>query len=258
MVDFGIDWIGSLIGAVFAVLLAAAPTAVGIAIAAWHLRKGRHRALRRQVWAASAAAGAALFIMGSELFGGEAFSRASLGNFLFVAAAMWASIAFAIGYGLGHVAHLHTDPGAPGAKLLLAPMALLSILIAGALKYTVPSVEADLARQSTSADTLRHVDPKINGANDRDLFVSLDLAANRNSPSDVLDRLARHPHGAVRLIVSHHDNASRTLLWALTKDCDPRVRERARERIGAAAEAERAAEPVEDCLQDHAPTRALR
>jgi hypothetical protein len=144
------------------------------------------------------------------------------------------------------------------ALTLCIPITLLAVLIAGALRYTIPGVEHDLALRSKSPETLRRIDVQLNSVVNQELLLALDLAANPSTPADALDRVGRHVHGAVRLIAAHHANASRGLLEKLAADCDRRIREQAQSRIAKAAGSAPATTATADCAEDQAPIRALR
>ena len=237
--------------------ISAFPLALGTMFAVLHRWKSRTGPYLRNLWGSTAAGVVAVGLLFGSLFGTD-LSSSSTAGLIFLFAPIYSAVALGIGYGLGAFAYRQLakreeasgeEPGISliSRHLIWAPVAMLSILMFGIVKYSVQHNDLAVAERASNPETLRWVYEKA-AKGEADAFgVPLFLAQNPNTPASILERLSKHEHSSVRIFVARHPNTSLSVVTSMSNDCDPEIRKEARERLKMPLGSNSASQPTPRC-----------
>ena len=241
MTAYWSDFIRLLLPGLLLMSISALPLALGTVIAAVQLRRANAGSYIRNLWGSTAAGFAALVFLFGSLFGGD-LSSSSTGGLIFLFATIYSAIALAIGYALGALTYRVAARNAIskgegpkisrlGGRTILLPIAMLSVLLFGMIRYSVQNNDLTVAERATNPETLQWEMRKVARGEVDSFGVSLFLAQNPNTPANILEQLSKHDHSAVRIFVARHPNTSLAVLKSMSNDCDPLIHQEVQARL---------------------------
>lgn len=230
------DWLEFALVLLPLVLLlgcSALPLALGLVVTARHRRQQDGPAYLLTL-AGSTAAGLISFnLLAGALFG-SALSASSTSALIFVVTPVWSGLAFGAAY---YVVRriLHGRPpvrlsnAARGAIAL--PVLLLVVLAAGMTRYAAEHGAGAVAQRATRPTLLAWAYERA--VHDAALRpgVTLFLAENRNTPTEILVALQADASAVIRAKVAAHANTPADVVERLSHDSSERVRDAARRRL---------------------------
>jgi len=171
-----------------------------------------------------------LLLMYTSLFE-DALSTSSTASLIFLFVPIYATIAYIIGYWLSFFI-LETKPeiSSFSRKLIIIPIIILVILLAGIIKISIDGKDRSLAYSESNSKILTNLYQKsLNGEVDS-FSIPLGLTQNPNTPSKILRQLAKHNHRAIRTHVAQHKNTQIDVILILETDTKLCVRKAALKR----------------------------
>lgn len=234
--------------------LSALPLAIGIIAAARHMRAAAWPAYLRNLAGSIAAGVVALFLLWGSLFG-NALSSSSTAGLIFIFVPIYAAAAQSIVYGISAavVGKSSTNPEAissPARKTLLAPVLMLAVLLFGLLKITVGGNDLAVAEQASNPEILQRLFEESRTGKADSFGVPLFLAQNHNVSPDILVKLAKHEHPAVRAQVAQNPRTPEEVVASLRNDCVLFVRELVEKRLEPNKALQLAQPPSGDCAAE--------
>ena len=257
MITYWSDFIRLLLPGLLLKSISALPLAFGTVIAAIHLRKANAGPYMRNLWGSTAAGFAALMLLFGSLFGGD-LSSSSTAGLIFLFAPIYSAIALGVGYGLGALSYrviarntiskgLRPTMSRLASRFILLPIAMLSVLLFGMIKYSVQNNDLTVAERATNSETLQWEMRKVAKGEADSFGVPLFLAQNPNTPTNILEQLSKHDHSAVRIFVAQHPNTSLAVLQGMSNDCDPLIRQEVQARLKVTSASNSALQPTPNC-----------
>jgi len=238
---YWIEFILVLLPGLLLMLISTTPLVWGTIMAGRSLRKGNKGAYFRNLGGSIAAGALTLGLLFGSLFGTD-LSSSSTAALIFVFAPIYAAAAFGIGYGLGALVYrrltqAEDNTGGPikistyNRNLFWVPVALLGVLLFGIIKYSVQQNDLALAEWASYPETLYRLYAKVERGEADSFGIPLFLAQNRDTPADILEKLSRHDHSSVRILVVTNPSTDRSVVATLREDPSEAIRKAVQERL---------------------------
>jgi len=210
------------------------PLGWGIFKANIHLQKGERTSYIRTLSGSMVSGLLTVAMLFGSLYGDD-LSTSSTAAIIFVVAPVYAAIAYTVGYGLGVLITDKAETSIPislfNRLLLLIPISILSVLIAGMLNYAIQNNDSNIAYHATHPDTLIQVYNKSLLQGNNSFSIALGLTQNSHTPPQILRELATHEQQAIRIHVAQHASTPIDVLKYLRDDNSSCVSKTAKKRF---------------------------
>ena len=196
-----------MIPGLFFTLISVLPLGLGTLAAIRHLRKGVRTTYIRNLSGSITAGIITILMLFGSLFGDD-LSSSSTAALIFLFVPIYATVAFAVGYGVSVLATDKSEVSIPissvGRLLLLVPITILLVLVVGILKNSIQGNDRAIAYEASNSDILVQLYNKSLHGEADSFSIPLGLTQNPNTPPEILIQLATHEHRAIRTHVAQH------------------------------------------------------
>jgi hypothetical protein len=134
--------------------------------------------------------------------------------------------------------------------LALRHLSMLAVLMIGLLKTSTEGNDLAVAERASNPDTLHRLFEQSRTGEADSFGVPLFLAQNPNTPPEILAKLAKHNHPAVRVHVAQHPMTPQEVVAGLSNDCASFVREAVEKRLGPNKALQQARTPSGVCAAE--------
>ena len=189
------------------------------------------------LWAGVAVGAVSSWVLWPFLFG-DGLKHGSTASFIFLVAPIYGVMTLFVAYGLAELVDRMFFKGRALAviptwarRMFWLPVAILGIMLLGLFTSSAHLLRLTLPEAATDPETLRllvNADDLLAPTHRRE---ARDLASNRFSPADVLEKLSLHGDPRVRAQVAVHAHTDLAVLRRLSQDCAPEVRQAAQPRL---------------------------
>ncbi len=229
------EFIFIMIPGLFFTLISVLPLGLGILVSIRHLQQGVRSSYIRNLSGSIASGIITLLMLFGSLFGDD-LSSSSTAALIFLFVPIYATVAYAVGYGLSILATNKSETSIQislaGRRLLIIPITILLILVVGIFKNSIQGNDRTIAYKASSSDVLVQLYNKSLHGEVDSFSIPLGLTQNPNTPPEILRQLATHTHRAIRTHVAQHKATPIDVVNILQNDSSPCVRKAVGRRLG--------------------------